>query len=301
MLLPPSAQTTDFPAIGQVAEYTLNTTAFPAIRVTAVNFSNGLSATSQVQPTIGAAGYAGDTTLGQLVGIGVLAPLGVTIPMGQGAQDIDTQGLEPLVKLTHTTVSGIGNAVAGYALPSSATLNPIGFTYQTYGGWASVVLVTTLRDGYFSTGVPTTAAMPVTGTASYSGRVVGTFINATSGEPSDLRATVSVQVDFATRAITVSTASSGIVSVDAPDGTAPTGFPGLNLQGTFTYSLGNNTFSGAVSSANGMTGNVTGRFYGPPIGAGTATKSAGSPPEIGGTFAVLLPGSGSIHGSFGAQ
>ena len=300
MLLPPSAPLTDFPAISQAAQYTFSASSLGAIKVTAANFpSFGLSINAYMRPTIGVNGYAADPTLGQLTGISLQMPLGVGISPGAGTLSVDNSGAQPTVLLTQT---GTGfAAVAGYALPLSAMLNPAGFTYQTFGGWSSTPGPPTITDGFFSAGVPTTAGIPVTGTASYSGQGQATFIDAVSGDPADVTTTVTAQVDFQTLTVTISTTATAAVSSNAPGGTARTPNPALNLSGVLHFPVATNTFVGTVTSTNGMSGNVTGRFYGTPIVSATGTKVAGSPPEIGGTFAVLLPGVGSMQGSFGAQ
>ena len=107
--------------------------------------------------------------------------------------------------------------------------------------------------------------------------------------------------DFATLNVAFSTTGSTRVSDNAPVGTLPTAAPGMDLTGTLTYPAGSNTFTGAVTSANGMSGNATGRFYGPGIAAATATKVAGAPPEIGGTFAVMNTAGGAMQGAFGGN
>ena len=61
----------------------------------------------------------------------------------------------------------------------------------------------------------------------------------------------------------------------------------LNMSGTLSYNPGSNPFRGAVSTAGGMTGAATGRFYGP------------AAQEIGGTFSATGPGLQSYGGAFG--
>jgi hypothetical protein len=90
------------------------------------------------------------------------------------------------------------------------------------------------------------------------------------------------------------------LSNNAVAGTQPSLIPGMELRGRLYFALNSNTFTGvAVSTDGSMIGNVTGRFYGAPLAAGTSSKVAGSPPEIGGTFALL--GGGAFQGSFGGM
>lgn len=299
MQLPPSAPVPTFPAISQAAEYTLNASSLPAIKVTAVNApANRLSVTAVVAPTIGVSGYPADTTIGQLSGISIQTIDGVVISPGTGTVTIDSSGAQPSAVLKSSSPGF--TSVGGYALPRSTALNPAGFTYQTFGGWSSAV-GGSATDGFLSMGITTTAGIPVTGMASYTGQGEGTFIDATTGDPADVTTTVTAQVDFQALTVTISTTASATVSSNAPAGTARAPNLALNLSGVLRFPVATNTFVGAVSSTDGMAGNVTGRFYGAPISAATATKVAGSPPEIGGTFAVVLPGVGFMQGSFGAQ
>jgi len=103
-------------------------------------------------------------------------------------------------------------------------------------------------------------------------------------------------VNFAAQTVTLTTSATTTLAWDAPSGTAPASDPRLNLSAVLTFPAAN-TFTGPL----GANGNATGRFYGTPLAAATATKPMGAPPEIGGTFVVILPGVGSLHGSYGAN
>lgn len=182
-------------------------------------------------------------------------------------------------------------------------MNPSGYTYQLYGSWEVADNTTfTASEYYFSAGVPTAAAtLPLTGTASYTGEAVGSFVNAATGDWSGTYATMNATANFAALSVALATTGTTSLSSNAPANALPIANPGLDMSGTLSYAPGSNTFTGAVSTANGMGGNATGRFYGPGIAAATATKVAGAPPEIGGTFAVAGNGIGAMQGAFAGK
>jgi hypothetical protein len=303
MLQPPGALPANFPAIAQSVNYTLDPAFFPSLKVRQVDFSTTLDTVAFFALDIGVAGFSADPTLGQPLGIDIFTLLGSGIAPGVGTTSIDTLGGLPAELFTSLTPGGSGSEVAGYVLPSSATLNPAGYTYQTFGSWSAIpgTLSTPIIEGFFSAGVPTTAAIPATGTALYVGQSGATFTDAVTGDQFETIAAVNVTVDFTARTVTMALAGTTTLASSANPGTSPTTNPALNFQGTLTYPVASNTFTGPGRTANAMSGNATGRFYGAPTGAATASKVAGSPPEIGGTFAVLLSGVGALQGAFGAR
>ncbi|MEW6563079.1 MAG: hypothetical protein AB1400_07600 [Pseudomonadota bacterium] len=203
----------------------------------------------------------------------------------------------PTAVFTNTAVS----SSVSYVLPYSVTMNPAGYTYQTFGSW-NTVNAFGHQEFYFSAGIPTVAAtLPVAGTATYTGVAAGSYVNAVTLDPSKTTATMNATADFAARTVAFSTTGTASLSNNAPVGTAATANAGLNMTGTLTYAAGSNTFTGAVTTANGMSGNATGRFYGPGVAVATPTKAVGAPPEIGGTFAVMAPGVGAMQGAFGGK
>ncbi|MBI3223156.1 MAG: hypothetical protein HYZ46_08890 [Nitrosomonadales bacterium] len=202
---------------------------------------------------------------------------------------------------TVTLVDNAALSAVGYVLPYSATLNPAGYSYQTFGVWATYTGPAAHTEYYFSAGgVTDPATLPITGTASYTGFAVGSLVDAASRDPGDTTATMNATADFAARTVAFSTTGTTSLSNNAAPGAVASANPGLNMSGTLSYAAGSNTFTGSVTTVNGMSGNATGRFYGPGIGAPTGTKVAGSPPEIGGTFAVMST-SGAMHGAFGGN
>lgn len=289
-------------AIVQSMDYTFDSVAAAAtpstLKVTTLSVKPvGTSSTSFVILQTGAV-YPADPTLGMGSYIwgqveGVATNTGVSVV----SQTNLLAGLPTVTLVNNATITS-----AGYVLPYSATLNPTGYTYQTFGVWATYTGAAVFSENYFSAGVSTDpATLPVAGTASYSGFAAGSLIDANTGDPGDTTATMHATADFAARTVTFSTTGTTSLSNNAAPGTVASANPGLNMSGTLSYAAGNNTFTGAVSTVNGMSGNATGRFYGPGIGAATGTKVIGSPPEIGGTFAVMQTGVGAMQGAFGGN
>lgn len=292
LLFPPGVRQTSLPAVCQSAKYTVNAAALPAQRATAVAFTPVNPCDFAV--TIGAGAYPGDPSLGELAGIEESGGR-VSIRFGTGTLAIDSSGPQPAAVLTLATSGAV--STAGFALPRSTALNPAGFTFQTFGRWTVQPGDGTLTDGFFSMGMPS-ASIAAAGSATYRGVGRGTFVSAANGDMFAVSTSVMAQVDFIARTIRFTTTSTITVPATAAAGTLPSSNPALNLSGTLGFPVATNTFFGPIA---GVTGNVMGRFYGTPLSAATATKPAGAPPEIGGTFGVFFPGVGSLIGSFGAQ
>lgn len=242
--------------------------------------------------------YSGDASLGQWISF--YTPFRPGIGGGDSASleapHFDTWGGMPAAIYPWGSAAEFASV-----LPASATLNPAGYTYQGMGGYADAG-TGKMEETWFSFGIPTKAStLPTSGTATYAGRVIGTFINAGQRTSYDLAATINATVNFGTRTVTFSTSDSTNVVSTAPSGTTPAANAALNLSGTLSYAADSNTATGVVTAGNGMKGNATLRFSGPGISSATASKAAGSPPEVGGTFAVLLPMIGSLQGAFGAN
>ena len=165
---------------------------------------------------------------------------------------------------------------------------PLGWNYQTFGVWDRMSSSTSFDAGVFSVGAATPgAAVPTTGTGNFSGIANGFFVNS-SGTAFFTTANMTANTDFSARTITFSTANTQTVNLSTPTG-AGTPNSSLNLNGTFTWTAGNNLFSGSLNTAgNAMTGTGNGRFYGP------------NAEELGGTY-NLTGGGNSMLGSFGGK
>lgn len=293
--------------LSQGMDYTFDPVAAAAVpatlKVTSLNIKAADSSLfSQFNVSTGAA-YVADPTLGQafylsnsVAGVQAYALSAVT-PGVTASQSNALAGLPTAVLSNATT-----GTTAGYVLPFSAALNPAGYTYQTFGSWVSINPgAAVLSEFYFSAGTPTITLLPVAGTASYTGMAAGSYVNVLTRDPYDVAATMNATADFALRTVAFSTTGTTSLSNNAVAGTLPTANAALNMTGTLSYAAGNNTFTGAVTTTNGMSGNATGRFYGPGIVAATPTKAVGAPPEIGGTFAVMAAGVGAMQGAFGGK
>lgn len=302
ILLPPNSLPANFPAIAQRMNYTFDPAGLPSLKVSTLSV-DPVDTVAFVSPNINIGAMPGDTTLGQPNGISINTAWGVGLSTNSAATMAnDSLGGLPAVVFTLTLPGSIGSEIAGYVLPYSATLNPAGYTYQTFGSWIAIPSANNLWEGYFSTGVPTAVAtLPLAGTASYTGVATGSLVDALTRDPAETIATMNASVDFAARTVAFATTGTTSLSNNVTAGTLPTASPGLNMSGTLSYAAGSNTFTGSVSSANGMSGNATGRFYGPGIAAATATKVVGAPPEIGGTFAVKNTSVGAMQGAFGGK
>ena len=307
ILLSPNSTGT-WSSIVQSADYTLSAAAAPALKISAANVRAVDAQTASTTIITGAA-YASDAALGQTIGI-TNALAGITYWLGQtpGSPVVPATLKPNAVAPGLASVSLVAQAtptialVAEYAMPYSAALSPAGYAYQTFGYWATVDSSTLITsEYYFSTGIQADAAtLPVSGTATYTGHAYGTFVDTATSEPYDTSATMNATADFAALSVAFSTTGTTFRSWNAATGTPAVAMPRLDMSGTLNYAAGSNTFTGTVTTANGMTGNATGRFYGPGIASATATKVAGAPAEIGGTFAVTNV-NGVMQGAFAGK
>lgn len=300
----PSNSSGTWSAVVQSMDYTFDPAAAAAVpatlKVATLNVKAVDTQTGSFSVTTGAA-YPTDSTLGQTVSVtNTVRGNANTLSTGTGSVVAQgTQGGLPAVYLTNNATA----SVSGYVLPYSAALNPAGYVYQTFGSWVTTNLATgVFSENYFSAGVISVpGTLPAAGTASYIGKASGSYVDAVTRELYDTVATMNATANFSTRSVAFSTTGSAALSVNAAAGTPHSANPGLDMSGTLNYAAGSNTFTGAVSTTNGMTGSATGRFYGPGIIVPTVNQVLGSPPEIGGTFAVMTPGVGAMQGAFGGS
>jgi hypothetical protein len=303
MLIPPGALDADFPAVTQTGKYVLDVDALPALKVTALVLSAPNTADGYFNPTIDSTAFPGDSTLAKPIGMRILLPAaGIFMPpLSAGTtESSSTMGDLPDLELVNQPPSGF--LAMGYVIPFSPAINPAGYSYQTFGSYLKVPGdFRTLEEGYFSAGIPTLSLLPSSGTAAYAGKVTGSLVDAPARDPGETVATVTATVNFAAGTVTIATTGTTSISNNADPATSPAANPALDFNGVLVFAPGSNTFSGPVSTANGMTGNVTGRFYGLGIPATTPSKAVGSPPELGGTFAVFATGVGAMQGAFGGK
>jgi hypothetical protein len=186
-------------------------------------------------------------------------------------------------------VCGLTN-VAGTA--SMIVIDPIsqpaGFNYQTFGVWDRVTAATSFDAGVFSVGNPTPgSAIPTTGTGNFTGFANGFFVDGTTHNAFFTTANMTATANFAAQTIVFSTINTLTLSPNNPSALGVAN-AGLDLNGNFSYPAGTNLFFGTVTSANGMTGSATGRFYGP------------NAQEIGGMY-NLSGTAGQMMGAFGGK
>ena len=305
MLIPPNTAGSWWPAIVQSMEYTFDPVAAaatpPALKATNLRISPVELNSTAIAIDTGAA-YPADPTLGQGIYFrgatkvwGVFENTTISTATGAVASQITSAGLPTVILTNHAAVT-----MAGYVLPYSATLNPAGYTYQTFGAWLNTGSGV-VTENYFSTGNLTEpGTLPVAGTASYTGQATGSLVDAATRDSGDTAAMMNATADFGARTVAFSTTGTTSLSINAAPGTLHSANPGLNMSGTLSYAGGSNVFTGAVTTVNGMSGNATGRFYGPGIAVATPTKVVGAPPEIGGTFAVMGT-VGAMQGAFGGK
>jgi hypothetical protein len=299
MVLAPGTPQTNFPAIAQILYYGRVENLAPLIKITTASFARPIDTvatlTSGLDP-LGIPPYA------QPNAIAIQTDKGVSIGPANGQEG--TKYFGPLMVFLVSVIfppNVNSEVIAGYAQPLSP-LNPDGYLYQTLGSWMDEPTKSSFVEGYFSAGIPADAATLLsTGSGSYSGVAHASWVQAATRDQYEVSATINTTVDYAARTVTFGTIATKALSQNADTGAPFVATPDLDMSGTLTYSAGSNTFSGAVTSANGMSGNVTGRLYGPKLVAASGGKPLGAPAEIGGTFALKLEGFGAMQGAFGGK
>jgi hypothetical protein len=290
-----AAQTT-FPAIAQTLDYGLDANQAPQFRVSTATFARPIDLVATFTPVMDAVAFPGDPALGQPNAINISTSRGVLLGPVNTQKGADTLGGQPAFIVETVSPTTI---IAGYVVPFSGVGNPAGYKYQTFGSWVDASNILQLVEGYFSSGIPTdTGALLNVGSGTYAGVLNASWVQASTRDIFDVIATVHVTIDYAARTAAFSTTGTTALSQNAAANAPYVSMTGLNMSGSLAYAAGSNTFSGVVTTASGMTGNVTGRLYGPALPAAGGGKPIGAPPEIGGTFAVKLVGFGAMHGAF---
>jgi len=278
----------------QLGPTTVNFTAFNAVQAgQTVNIQSGVSRT--VNGTLSGGTVNSLSAIGidtgstratltydtnkALAAVSAITP-GGSISFNKSAGDMFT---------CNTGTCGLTNAAGTASMIIMEPISlPLGWNYQTFGVWDRLSSSTSFDAGVFSVGAATPgAAVPTTGSGNFSGLANGFFVNS-SGTAFFTTANMTANADFVNRTITFSTANTQTVNLSTPTG-AGSPNPSLNLNGMFTWTAGNNLFSGSLNTlGNAMTGTGNGRFYGP------------NAEEIGGSY--NLTGSGnSMMGSFGGK
>lgn len=160
-----------------------------------------------------------------------------------------------------------------------------GFNYQSFGIWMTGIGTNSGSYGVYTMGADTKGtSIPLSGQTSFSGAVGGIYVNP-NGATYEVVGSAIYAVNFANRTVQMRTANS--YAADIFSGANKGSIPALDMTGTLSYSPGINTLTG-ILYATGLSGNATGRFFGP-----TAN-------EIGGTF-YLTGAGGNFIGAFGGK
>jgi hypothetical protein len=215
---------------------------------------------------------------------GAITKVVITSPTGSVTFDTaagDTIGSLAIDPTINAAVNSAGTSIALAADPIDQLWN-----YQSFGVWETGMGTGSGSAGVMSVGAPTAgAAIPTSGTAIFTGKLGGIYVDA-AGNNFVTASALSVNANFATR--TLSLSSTG--TIKSPDLVATSSASNLNLTGTLTYAAGTNSFYGPLTNGGTLSGNSTGRFYGP------------SAQELGGVF-ILKAGSGieTYGGAYGAK
>lgn len=176
-------------------------------------------------------------------------------------------------------------AISGASQALISKPNSSAWDYQSFGVWETPggagLLFNTM-----SLGAPTAgAAIPGNGTANFTGKVIGSYLNA-DGLGHTVLANLAVTADWGAQSLALTT----LGTRTSPDGGSFTNNDNLNLSGTLNYTAGTNGFSGTLTSTSGLTGSSAGQFYGP------------AAQELGGVFSLkAVNGVETYSGAYGAK
>lgn len=159
----------------------------------------------------------------------------------------------------------------------------MGWNYQTFVHYINED--NKIGYGYQSIGTETPAnAMPTSGTATYTGLSSAHYV--VNGGWQQMTADVKAVADFGKKAVRFQTSNSQLHTA-VGDVRSSKAAEQLNMKGHGSWSSGNQ-FTGTVQTANGLSGDLNGKFY----GANAA--------EIGGTYG-LQKGNEQLIGGYGAK
>lgn len=148
-----------------------------------------------------------------------------------------------------------------------------GWTYQTFAHYTDTDLNGHEYQGYQSLGDETVFTdLPATGTATYNG--ISTAYVVTGNDNRQLTSNVMAIVDFRLKGVRFETSNSYFHTLENNGKRVSTAAENYNLKGTASWENGN-IFLGKVSTADDkLSGNLSGKFYGP------------NAAEIGGTYGL---------------
>jgi hypothetical protein len=140
------------------------------------------------------------------------------------------------------------------------------------------------------------AAVPTSGTASYTGFVYGWYARTASEEAAFFKGDAVITVDFATRQVTIKLQNT-MADFDASEQFA-TAIPVALTANAAMGAAGNNVanyLTGSIDNGS-LKGGISGRYFGPVVSTGT---SGAGPAEIGGAFSLSNATSGqAVVGGF---
>lgn len=156
-----------------------------------------------------------------------------------------------------------------------------GFEYQQFGMWEEDIGSVRRDLTLWSYGQVTPgSAVPTSGSASFTGRLVGVYVSP-EGTRASAAAKVGVDANFTSRSLGFSSTGTTVGGAAAPQ---------LDLRGTLTYSASQSRFHGSLANASGsLRGSTTGNFYGPRA------------EELGGLLSAAGNGAERYVGAYGAK
>lgn len=164
----------------------------------------------------------------------------------------------------------------------------LAWDYQSFGVWETGLDADSGYYGAMSLGAATAGtAIPVSGTADFSGKVVGNYVN-NAGTGHTVLANLNVRVDWGTQSLNLSTTGTRMTYNEAEVPFSAN--PSLDMSNqTLSYAAGTNSFSGTLTTPGGLSGNSSGTFYGP------------NAQELGGVFFLRGSGLETYSGAYGAK
>ena len=261
-----SASTTPFTAWSAVAPNT----------ATALSGSSTTATSSSSSASYGASGNVTFDSSRNFTAISMTAGSGAGASFSTGSGDTISQGMG------NGTVFAVNKQGIG-----AISTNPYdaAFEYQTFGAWGAYAggpQPANANAVSLGSATPVTG-MPATGSVNFVGFASGLYYQGAGGYFTT--ANMNAGVDFAARTVAFNT--SNTIATGSANG-AVVAAPSLNMTGYGNYSTGTSKFSGTLSTANGMIGNMTGQFYGPNAN------------EIGGTY-YATGSQGYTVGGFGGK
>ncbi|MDB5764528.1 MAG: hypothetical protein JWQ21_3523 [Herminiimonas sp.] len=203
-----------------------------------------------------------------------------------------------------------GGSGVGVPFPGSKgyrALDSWNFQYSNLGAWLTQDTVQIGEWGGFDEhnknrrgmvafgAVSDPAAVPATGSATYSGFAYGWYARNATEEPSFFRGAASITVNFVSREAVVTLQNT--VTSDASATQVPVALKAVTAMGAAGANVAN-YLTGPVDNGK-LKGGLSGRYFGPVVATGT---SGTGPAEAGGAFSLSNPATGeAVIGGFIAR